>query len=172
MGLFLQDEFSTFVYNKELKTILVIFAGKIAPYRQKETSTGTDWEIQETLYDQLVDLTKAQREHLRNHVSTNGKYYIVCNSGIKIYELVSENKDGEENLKIKLTDWTLPIRTDGLEDKDLASRVKFESNSVLRFLTPDNRDILYGLDEDGKQVHYISEVKVDNLLVTNEHKIA
>ena len=54
----------------------------------------------------------------------------------------------------------------------MASRVKFESNSVLRFLTPDNRDILYRLDEDGKQVHYISEVKVDNLLMTNEHKIA
>ena len=54
----------------------------------------------------------------------------------------------------------------------MASRVKFESNSVLRFLTPDNRDILYRLDEDGKQVHYISEVKVDNQLVTEGHKIA
>ena len=110
--------------------------------------------------------------HARNHVSTDGKFLIVFNSGIKINELVIENKDGKETLKMKPTEFANPIRTDGLEDKELATRVKFESNSVFRFLTPDNRDILYRLDEDRKQVHYISEVKVDNQLLTEGHKIA
>ena len=73
---------------------------------------------------------------------------------------------------MKPTEFANPIRTDGLEDKELASRVKFESNSVFRFLTPDNRDILYRLDDDEKQVHYISEIKVDNQLVIEGHKIA
>ena len=43
---------------------------------------------------------------------------------------------------------------------DLAKRVKFESNKIIRFLAPNNRDILYELDEDGKQVHNISELSV------------
>ena len=115
--------------------------------------------------------SKAGIGHARNHVSTDGKYIIAFDSGIKINELVIEKKDGKESLKMMPTEFANPIRTDGLEDKELASRVKFESNSVFRFLTPDNRDILYRLDEDGKQVHYISEVKVDNQLVSQGHQI-
>ena len=55
---------------------------------------------------------------------------------------------------------------------ELASRVKFESNSVIRFLTRDKRDILFRLDGDEQTVHYIGEVKVDNLLKKRDHKIA
>ena len=51
-----------------------------------------------------------------------------------------------------------------MQKEELASRVKFESNSVIRFLTRDKRDILYRLDNDGTSVHCIGEVKVDNLL--------
>ena len=59
---------------------------------------------------------------------------------------------------MKLKDWELPLRTDEYQTIDLAKRVKFESNKIIRFLTPNNRDILYELDEDGKQVRNISEV--------------
>ena len=120
----------------------------------------------------MQGLIKPSKKHIRNHVSTDGKYIIICDSGVKIFELASENKDVKENLKLKPTEFTLPIRTDVLEDEELASRVKFESNSVIRFLSPDNRDILYRLDEDAKRVYCISEVKVDNQLEVKEHKIA
>ena len=65
---------------------------------------------------------------------------------------------------IKPTEWNIPFRTDDMQKEELASRVKFESNSVIRFLTRDKRDILYRLDNDGTSVHCIGEVKVDNLL--------
>ena len=52
----------------------------------------------------------------------------------------------------------LPFGSGEMETIDLAKRVKFESNKIIRFLTSNNRDILYELDEDGKQVHNISEV--------------
>ena len=65
---------------------------------------------------------------------------------------------------IKPTEWTIPFRTDDLKKEELASRVKFESNSVIRYLTLDKLDILYRLNNDGKRVHYIGEVKVDNVL--------
>ena len=72
---------------------------------------------------------------------------------------------------MKLTDWTLPLRTADLDMVDLAQRVKFESNSLVRYLTHDNRDILYKLDKDGKHVHYISEVKIDNSIKQEGHKL-
>ena len=46
--------------------------------------------------------------------------------------------------------------------KELGTRVKFESNDVIRFLTADNRDIMFRLDKDGKTVHFLSEVQVEN----------
>ena len=72
---------------------------------------------------------------------------------------------------MKLTDWTLPLKTADLDTVDLAQRVKFESDSVVRYLTHDNRDILYKLDRDGKRVHYLSEVKIDNSIEQEGHKI-
>ena len=45
---------------------------------------------------------------------------------------------------------------------ELAKRVRFESNSIIRYLTKDNRDILFLLLPD-KAVKKISEVQVENL---------
>ena len=59
---------------------------------------------------------------------------------------------------MKKKEWELPLRTNEYQTIDLAKRVKFESNKIIRFLTPNNRDILFELDEDGKQVRNISEV--------------
>ena len=64
-----------------------------------------------------------------------------------------------------------PIKTNDMDKVELASRVKFESSSVIRFLTLDNRDILFKLDTDGKHVHYISEVRADILLKNIKHKL-
>ena len=50
--------------------------------------------------------------------------------------------------------------------------MRFESNSIVRYLDRDNRDILYQLDKDGKSVHYIGEVKVENNFKKTGHKLA
>ena len=55
---------------------------------------------------------------------------------------------------------------------DLAKRVKFESNNVVRILTSDDRDILFELVPDQKKVKYLSEVKVEKLFYLKNHKIA
>ena len=55
----------------------------------------------------------------------------------------------------------LPIETEGIEHVELARRVKFESNNVIRILTQDNRDILFELSDDNK-VKYLSDVQVEN----------
>ena len=44
--------------------------------------------------------------------------------------------------------WQLPIMTEEIEHVQLARRVKFESNNVIRILTQDNRDILFELSLD------------------------
>ena len=60
-------------------------------------------------------------------------------------------------------EWELPLKTDDIEMNELANRVKFESKDVVRFLTKNNRDILFKLDTiDYKTVHYLSEVRVEN----------
>ena len=65
--------------------------------------------------------------------------------------------------KIELhpTDWLLPIDSDDIDEIELAKRVRFESNDMIRFLTRDDREILYQLDPNqldpnGKNVHYLS----------------
>ena len=64
---------------------------------------------------------------------------------------------------MKPTGWHLPIYSDHIDDKvELAKRVRFESNDMVRLLTRDDRDILYHLDPNGKNVHYVSEVKLYN----------
>ena len=51
--------------------------------------------------------------------------------------------------------------TEGVEHVELARRVKFESNNVIRILTQDNRDILYDLSPNDK-VKYLSIVQLLN----------
>ena len=43
------------------------------------------------------------------------------------------------------TNWELPFETEDIPTVELATRVKFEANEIIRILTLDNRDILYEL---------------------------
>ena len=63
------------------------------------------------------------------------------------------------------------MKTADLPLEDLEQRVRFESNSIVRYLNRDNRDILYQLDKDGRSVHYIGEVKVENFFRKPGHKL-
>ena len=73
---------------------------------------------------------------------------------------------------MKRKEWKIPLKTEHIEPAELERRVRFESNSIVRYLDRDNRDILYKLDEDGKSVHYIGEVKVENNFKKTGHKLA
>ena len=72
------------------------------------------------------------------------------------------------------TEWKFPFKTKDIDFIELATRVRFESKNVIRFVTPtEHRDILFSLDSDGRTMHYISEVRVENLFTKNNcHKIA
>ena len=106
----------------------------------------------------IIGLEGRAEGHLENHISPDGKHILVCTEGLKINKFTHSGND----IVIKPTEWTIPLRTDDMDRVELASQVKFESNSVIRFLTRDKRDILYRLDSDEQIVHYIGEVKVDN----------
>ena len=64
----------------------------------------------------------------------------------------------------------LPIVIEGIEHVELAKRVKFESNNVIRFVTEDNRDILFELSLDNK-VKYLSEVPIENYFGIEGHML-
>ena len=81
---------------------------------------------------------------------------MICTNGLKIYKFVQEILGTTRKMIIKPTEWVFPIKTDDIDKAELASRVKFESSSVVRYLTPDKRDILFKLDKDGKRVHFMS----------------
>ena len=49
--------------------------------------------------------------------------------------------------------------------------MRFESNSIIRYINRDNRDLLYQLDPNGKSVHYIGEVKVENFFHKPGHML-
>ena len=75
-----------------------------------------------------------------------------------------------QKIVLKPLDWQLPINTADIDPIELANRVRFVANNAIRFHTLDNRDILYRLDEDGKSVHYLSEVRLENNSSTlNQH---
>ena len=56
----------------------------------------------------------------------------------------------------------LPVETEGIKQLELAKRVKFESNNVIRIVTQDNRDILFELSLDDK-TKYLSDVEIEIL---------
>lgn len=53
---------------------------------------------------------------------------------------------------------------------ELARRVRFEANNIIRYLTEDNLDILFLLLPD-KTVRKISEVQLENFVSTKEHQL-
>ena len=59
--------------------------------------------------------------------------------------------------------WTIPIHTADWTPEYLAKRIRFESSSVIRIITEDQRDILYELVSDQTEAKYLSEVKVEKL---------
>ena len=122
-------------------------------------------------YVDTIGLERQHKEFLENHISPDGKNILICTEGLQIYKFVEEKIGSASKIIIKPTEWIIPINTDDMDKVELASRVKFESISVIRFLTRDKRDILYKLDTDGKHVHYIGEAKVDNFLTTKKHKL-
>ena len=80
----------------------------------------------------------------------------------------SSTKNNLKTIVLQETDWKIPILTDGMDVKELAKRVRFESNNVIRILTRDNRDILFLLSQD-KTVKMISEVQLENFFEVQGH---
>ena len=69
--------------------------------------------------------------------------------GLRILEFKREKTFQHEVIVLQETEWTLPIDTNNLDPLELATRVRFESNNVVRFITTiTDRDLLYSLDED------------------------
>ena len=121
-----------------------------------------------------------------NHISPNGKYIIICKNGLKVFEFIVESKkvdeagpqdDAEKEtqrpLNLKELNWKVPISTDGIDAPELAKRVRFEANNIIRFRTKDSRDILFLLSQDKTTqettVTKISEVQVENFFKTEGH---
>ena len=53
---------------------------------------------------------------------------------------------------------------------ELAKRVRFEANNVIRYLTEDDLDILFLLSSDNT-VTKISEVQLENFVKTDGHQL-
>ena len=96
-----------------------------------------------------------------NHVSPDGRFILDCNKGLNLYEFKIEEQGDREKIVLKEHKLQLPIETEGIGHVELAKRVKFESNRVIRILTQDNRDILFELSHDNKAM-YLSDVQVEN----------
>lgn len=89
---------------------------------------------------------------------------------LRVYEFEKQYTSEEEVVVLVPKEWELPVRTDDLEPMDLARRVKFESNNVIRFFKPGyNRDMLFYLEPDQKTVTYLSEVVTENLFQSGSH---
>ena len=113
---------------------------------------------------------------MENHISPDGRYILHCVGGrLQILEFekqVSKEREviDHEVIGLQLKEWQLPIRTDDVEPMELAIRVRFESNNVIRFFKPGyNRDLLFALESDEKTVTYLSEVVVENLFLKGSH---
>ena len=64
----------------------------------------------------------------------------------------------------------MPIDTRGMDVYELAKRVRFEANNVIRYLTEDDLDILFLLSSDNT-VTKISEVQLENFVKTDGHQL-
>ena len=99
-----------------------------------------------------IGLKLKEAHHLlENHISPDGRYVLVCTQGLKIYQFKKEKREEDNDygeILFEETGWTLPIGTDDIEHLELASRVRFEANNVLRILTKEGKDILFELLPD------------------------
>ena len=113
---------------------------------------------------------------VENHISPDGRYILSCTEGdgLRVLEFKKERTFDHEVIYLQDTDWEIPLKTQDIDGIELATRVRFESNNVIRFVTTEtNRDLLYCLDEAREQFHYMSEVRVENLFEGFKgHKIA
>ena len=82
---------------------------------------------------------------IKNHISPDARFILICTHGLKIYKFKKEETEELPKIVLEETDWTLPIKTDDIEPLELARRVRFEANNIIRILTKENRDILYEL---------------------------
>ena len=73
-------------------------------------------------------------------------------------------------ITVEETAWKVPVDTRGMDVVELAKRVRFEANNIIRYLTKDNRDTLFLLLPD-KTVRKISEVQAENLSSTEGHHL-
>ena len=83
-------------------------------------------------------------------MSPDGRYTLDCKDGLKICEFKIEKRGDKDIIVLEEQNWKLPIKTENIEHIELAKRVKFEGNNVIRFLTQDNQDILFELSPDYK----------------------
>ena len=87
---------------------------------------------------------------IESHVSQDGRYILDCNDGLKIHEFKIEKRGDEDRIVMEERKLQLPIRTEGIGHVELAKRVRFESNNVIRILTQENQDVLLELLDDDK----------------------
>ena len=80
---------------------------------------------------------------------------------------------GKITYKIVLEEkpWTLPDEIDNMKLLQLAKRVRFEANNVIRLLTKDNRDILFLIVPEEDRIEYLSDVQVTNVFEVDGHKL-
>ena len=161
-------------YNEELNTVILSNdCGKIEFFIQKTINQTTYWKRDDASCEQCskaLGLRNHPQQLVQYHISPNGKYILNCKKGLQVCEFKIEKQSGKQKIVMKPKDWAFPIWTEHYEIMDLAARVKFESNSVIRFLTESNRDILFILDNnDGQTVYYASETRVERLFTKEEH---
>ena len=160
-------------YNEELNTVILANDNNKIEFFIQKTSPTTYWKRDDASCKQCSDASGLRNHPMKlaqYHISPNGKYMLDCKKGLQVYEFKTEKQSGKDKIVMKPTKWVFPIKTEHYEIMDLAARVKFESNSVIRFLTRANRDILFILDtSDGKTVYYASEIRVEKMFKKEEH---
>lgn len=143
------------MYNSELQTIHCIDEGMYYyVYFEDEKDPERKYTWSTTRIDDINNSTE-------QHISPNSqlimlfrddKMYIsrfkkIVNGGVKVLGVHPATKPVE-------------IETSDMTHTEIAERVKFESSDVIRFLTRDNRDILYKLESDLVRVKYLGETSL------------
>ena len=101
---------------------------------------------------------------LENHVTPDGKYLLICDNGINLYEFKRKKElDTDQIVLEKKEDFSLPMRTNDFENAELATRIRFESKYVIRYLSLDKRDILFKINYETMKAEYICEYSAENV---------